>query len=66
MKLDEVDKDAIECVEIQTGGARNVEVLKNKDSLLQISSMRVQPILKCGKKYAVIDGAGTAYVYEEK
>jgi hypothetical protein len=28
--------------------------------------MRDQPILKCGKQYAVIDGAGTAYIYEHK
>jgi hypothetical protein len=64
--LDEVDKDAIECIKIETAGARNVELLKNKDSLLQISRMRDQPILKCGKTYAVVDGAGTAYIYEEK
>jgi hypothetical protein len=64
--MDEVDKDAIECVEIQTAGARNIEILKNKKSLLQIRLMRDQPILKCGKQYAVIDGAGTAYIYEEK
>jgi hypothetical protein len=61
-----VDKEAIECIEIQTAGARMVEVLKNKDSLLRISMMRDQPILKCGKQYAVIDGAGTAYIYEHK
>jgi hypothetical protein len=66
MKMDEVDKEAIECVEMQTGGARNIEVLKNKDSVLQISRMRNQPILKCGKQYAVVNGAGTAYIYEDK
>jgi len=66
MKMDEVDKEAIECVEMQTGGARNIEILKNKDSVLQISRMRNQPILKCGKQYAVVDGAGTAYIYEDK
>jgi len=64
--MDKVDEDAIECVKIETDGARNTEVLKNKDSLLQIRMMRDQPILKCGKKYAVIDGAGTAYIYEER
>ena len=58
--MDEVDKEAIECVEMQTGGARNIEILKNKDSLLQISMMRNQPILKCGKQYAVVDGAGNS------
>jgi hypothetical protein len=61
-----VDKEAIECVEIQTGGTRDTEVLKNKDSLLQISRMRDQPILKCGKQYAVVDGTGTAYIYKEE
>jgi len=66
MKMNEIDKEAIECVKIETDGARNTEVLKDKDSLLQISRMRDQPILKCGKTYAVIDGAGTAYIYEEK
>jgi hypothetical protein len=64
--MDEVEKVAIECVEIGTGGARNTEVLKNKDSLLQISFMRDQPILRCGKMYAVLDGQATAYIYEEK
>ena len=64
--MDEVDKEATECVAIQTAGARNIEVLRNKDSLLQISRMRDQPILKCGKKYAVVDGPGTAYIYEDK
>jgi len=64
--MDEVDKEAIECVKIETDGARNTEVLKDKDSLLQISRMRDQPILKCGKQYAVVDGAGTAYIYEDK
>ena len=60
-----VDEDAIECVKI-LNGARNDVHLKNKDSLLRISMMRDQPILRCGKEYAVIDGAGTAYIYEEK
>ena len=64
--MDEIDRVAIECVEIVTGGARNIETLKNKDSLLQISMMRDQPILKCGKQYAVIDGAGIACVYEDR
>jgi hypothetical protein len=64
--MDKVDEDAIECVEIQTEGARNTEVIKHKDSLLRIRMMRDQPILKCGKQYAVIDGAGTAYIYEHK
>jgi hypothetical protein len=60
-----VDEDAIECVQI-INGARNDVRLKNKDSLLQIRTMRDQPILKCGKTYVVIDGTGTAYIYEEK
>jgi hypothetical protein len=60
-----VDEDAIECVEI-TNGTRNDVHLKNKDSLLKIRMLRDQPILKCGKKYTVLDGAATAYVYEEK
>jgi hypothetical protein len=64
--MDKVDEDAIECVEIQTEGARNTEVLKHKDSLLRIRIMRDQPILKCGKKYAVLDGQATAYIYEDK
>jgi hypothetical protein len=64
--MDKVDEDAIECVEIQTEGARNTEILKRKDSLLRIRIMRDQPILKCGKKYAVLDGEATAYVDEEK
>jgi hypothetical protein len=64
--MDEVDKGAIECVKMEIGGARNTEVLKNKDSLLQISLMRDQPILRCGKKYAILDGQATAYSYEEK
>jgi hypothetical protein len=60
-----VDEDAIECVEI-INGARNDVRLKNKDSLLRIGMLRDQPILKCGKKYTVLDGAATAYIYEEK
>jgi hypothetical protein len=65
--LDEVDKIAIECVRIQTSGSNtNEQVLKNKDSLLQISIVRNQPILRCGKKYAVVDGSATAYIYEDK
>lgn len=67
MKMNEVDKVAIECVKLQTEGSRNTEqVLRNKDSLLRISMMRDQPILKFGKKYAVLDGEAIAYVYEEK
>jgi hypothetical protein len=61
-----VDDEAIECVKMETDGMRNYEILRDKDSLLQISSMRLQPILKCGKKYVVLDGAATAFVYEEK
>jgi hypothetical protein len=49
-----------------TNGARNTEVLKNKDSPHRISLMKAQPMLKCGKKYVVIDGAATACTYEEK
>ena len=65
--MDEVDKVAIECVKLQTGGPHNTEqVLKNRDSLLRISMMRDQPILKCGKKYVVLDGEATVYVYEDK
>lgn len=60
-----VDEDAIECVEI-INGARNDVHLKNKDSLLRISMMKGQPILKCGKKYVVLDGQATGYTYEEK
>jgi hypothetical protein len=60
-----VDEDAIDCVEI-INGARNDVRLKNKDSLLRIGMLRDQPILKCGKKYTVLDGAATAYIYEEK
>jgi hypothetical protein len=37
-----------------------------KESLLRISMMKNQPILKCGTKYAVFDGDGTAYIYEEQ
>lgn len=62
--MDEVDKVAIECLKIETG-TRNIEVLKSKHSLLQISR-ELRPILKCGKMYVVLDGPTTAYVYEEK
>jgi hypothetical protein len=61
-----VDKEAIECVKIAPLGTRSDVYLKNKDSLLRISMLRDQPILKCGKQYAVVDGAGIAYVYEEQ
>ena len=61
-----VDEEAVECVELETGGVRSHEMVKHKESLLRISQMRQQPILKCGKQYAVIDGAGTAYIYDEK
>jgi pyruvate/2-oxoacid:ferredoxin oxidoreductase alpha subunit len=44
----------------------DLQVLKDKDSLLRISMMRDQPILKCGKNYAVLDGEAIAYIYEEK
>jgi hypothetical protein len=64
--MDEVDKGVIECVKIGPLGTRNDVYLKNKDSLLQISRLRDQPILKCGKRYAVLDGEATAYVYEEE
>jgi hypothetical protein len=64
--LANVDSQAIDCVKLETGGTRDTEVLKNKESLLLISAMRQQPILRCGKRYAVIDGAGTAYIYEDK
>jgi hypothetical protein len=65
--MDKVDKVAIECVKLQTNGSRNTEqVLKNKDSLLRISMIRDQPILKCGQKYAVLDGEATVYVYEDR
>jgi hypothetical protein len=63
--LASVDEDAVECVKI-SNGARNDVYLKDKDALIRIGMMRTQPILKCGKMYAVIDGAGTAYIYEEQ
>jgi hypothetical protein len=66
-KMDEVDKVAIECVKLETQGSRNTEqVLKSKDSLLRISMIRSQPILKCEKKYAVLDGEATVYIYDDK
>lgn len=65
-QVDKIDESAVECLELQTEGTRNTEVLKNKVSLLLVSEMRGQPILRCGKRYAVVDGTGTAYVYEEK
>jgi hypothetical protein len=57
-----VDKQTIECHRIQTGGTRDTEVLKNKDSLQVINAMRQQSILKCGKQYAAIDGVATVYI----
>ena len=60
-----VDEQAIECREIATSGLRDIEALKNKDSLQVISLMLQKPILKCGKEYAIIDGA-TAYYYKEE
>jgi hypothetical protein len=65
MKMNQVDKDAIECANI-ANGARNDVHLKNKDSLLQISRMTGQPILRQEKTYMVLDGQATAYIYEEK
>jgi hypothetical protein len=65
--MDEVDKVAIDCVKLETQGSRNTEqVVKDKDSLLRISMIRNQPILKCGKKYAVLDGEATVYLYENR
>jgi hypothetical protein len=65
--MDEVDKVAIECAKLQTESSRNTtQVLKSKDSLLRISMIRNQPVLKCGKIYAVLDGEATVYIYEEK
>jgi hypothetical protein len=61
-----VDEQAIEFLKINVGRTRDEECVKNKESLGIISAMRQQPILKCGKKYAVIDGVATAYIYEEK
>jgi hypothetical protein len=63
--LIDVDEQAIECHKIATDGARDTEVVKSKESLQVISALRHQPILKCGKQYAVIDGQ-TAYIYEDK
>jgi hypothetical protein len=64
--MDEVDNVAIECVKIGPLGTRNDVYLREKDSLLRISLIRNQPILKCEKQYMVVDGAGTAYIYEEE
>jgi hypothetical protein len=65
--MDEIDKVAIECVKLQTEGSRNTtQVLKSKDSLLRISMIRSQPILKSGKTYAVLDGEATVYTYQEE
>jgi hypothetical protein len=63
--MDEVDKEAIECTKIAPLGTRNDVYLKSKDSLELIRIMRDQPILKCGNKYTLVDGA-TAYIYEDK
>lgn len=61
-----VEEQGIEYHRVETCGTRDVEVLNHKDSLRVISEMRQQLILKCWKRYAVIDGAATAYIYEEK
>jgi hypothetical protein len=61
----EIHQQIVECESIQTGGARDVEVLKSKDSLKAISTLVQRPILKCGKQYAIVDGQ-TAYLYEDK
>ena len=59
------DSQVVECEKIETAGARDVEVLKRKDSLGTISIMVQRPILKCGTRYAIIDGQ-TVYLYDEK
>jgi hypothetical protein len=65
--MHEVDRVAIECVKLQTEGPHNTtQILKDKDSLLRISMMRDQPILKCGRKYVVLDGEATVYIYEKE
>ena len=58
-----VDEQAIECLKLETAGTRDTEILKRKESLLLISAMRQQSILKCGKRCAVVDVSGTAHVY---
>jgi hypothetical protein len=65
MRMSQVEKEAIECVNI-ANGARNDVHLKSKDSLLQISRMTGQPILRHERTYMVLDGQATAYIYEEK
>jgi hypothetical protein len=62
-KMDELAKVAIKCAKLQ--GARNIEDVENKDSLLLISIATDQPIQKFGNKHIVIDD-DKAYVYEEK
>ena len=61
-----VDERAIECDEVERDRATNMVYLKNKESLLLISEMRRQPILKCGKSYILLDGEATAYTYGPK
>jgi hypothetical protein len=61
--MHELYKIAIKCAKLQ--GARNIEDVENKDTLLLISIATDQPIQKFGNKHIVIDDA-TAYIYEGK
>jgi hypothetical protein len=63
--MSDISQQIVECEKIQTGGTRDTEVLKSKDSLRAISTMVGRPILKCRNKYAIIDG-NTVYFYEDK
>jgi hypothetical protein len=60
-----MDEVVFECVKINNG-TRNDVFLKNKDSLFDIGILTRQPIFKCGKKYVVLEGQSTAYIYQEQ
>ncbi|MGA3296452.1 MAG: hypothetical protein ABSD41_03270 [Candidatus Bathyarchaeia archaeon] len=61
--MSSVDERVIPCKDINIGN--NVQIIvKNKDSLLEISHTLKAPIFKCEGKYAVV-GGGASYEYKE-
>ena len=57
-----IDERAIPCKEVNIGN--NIQIIvKNKDSLLEISHTLKAPICKCEGKYAVV-GGGASYEFK--
>lgn len=64
--MDSMDKNDVEYGGLGVLCTRTDVFIRDKQSLVLISILKGQPIIRCGNRYVVVDGTATAYIYEEK